>query len=93
LENLRLKISIETIADKISEDKVVKLKRQNILIEGEWVLHIFPSAKDSKQMFIQLLTLKNLLPGVIVGGITSIQRVVITKDKKNERKLILGIEG
>jgi type III secretion system FlhB-like substrate exporter len=51
------------------------------------------SKDQNKNMFIQLQNLKNLLPKVIVSGYASINRVIITRDKRDESKLILGVEG
>lgn len=88
-----LEITANEVADKIVEDKDMKLKRDNIKVESVYTLNIFALAKETRNMFIQLQNLKNLLPRVIVSGMTSINRVIITRDKQDESKLILGVEG
>lgn len=88
-----LEITANEVADKIVEDKDIKLKRENIKVESVYTLNIFALSKDTKNMFIQLQNLKNLLPKVIVSGMASINRVIITRDKHDESKLMLGVEG
>lgn len=89
-----LELTANEVADKIADDKDIKLKRDNIKVDSAYTLNIYAMSKDqNKNMFIQLQNLKNLLPKVIVSGFPSINRVIITRDKKDESKLILGVEG
>eukprot|EP00826_Nyctotherus_ovalis_P051880 TRINITY_DN6511_c0_g1_i3.p1 TRINITY_DN6511_c0_g1~~TRINITY_DN6511_c0_g1_i3.p1 ORF type:complete len:1080 (+),score=294.21 TRINITY_DN6511_c0_g1_i3:96-3335(+) len=94
IESLMLNITAEKVMQAIIKSPKLHLTDRNIEVSGN-KLRINPSQGSKDNMLFSLLNLKNLLPSVIVSGIPSIQRAVITNKSDSEQnpEYNLGIEG
>ena len=70
-----------------------KIKDKHITIVSECKLHIEPYDTSRDKMYFIMQQLKQKLPKVIIKGIPSIVRAVISKHEKDETKHNLLIEG
>lgn len=70
--------------DAIITTRKIKLKHNNFTIRSADKLHISPPDKSKDQMFFTMQKIKMELPLVIVKGVTSIKRAVISKQEKND---------
>ncbi|EGC39460.1 RNA polymerase III, largest subunit [Dictyostelium purpureum] len=93
IDSLQLEINARTIAQSILSTKGLKLKVDQVSALSEYKLRITPPGNCREQTLYYLQSLKNNLPSVIVKGIPTINRVVISKiDEKQERYQLL-VEG
>ncbi|KAH7421936.1 hypothetical protein KP509_13G082300 [Ceratopteris richardii] len=90
IEALQLDISSYTVADSILSTSKLKLKQQNLRILDHSKLVIFPSEPDRKKLQFALFSLRNMLPKVIVKGIPTVERAVISQDKGSYQLLVEG---
>jgi len=94
IKALMLNIKGDMVKKAIVKFSKLHLTDKNVEVNGN-ELKINLAAKSKDNILFSLLNLKNLLPSVIVSGIPTIQRAVITNKSKSEEKpeYNLGIEG
>ncbi|KAF2073163.1 hypothetical protein CYY_005516 [Polysphondylium violaceum] len=93
IDSLQLDINSETIVQSILTTKGLKLKSENVKPNGDEKIIVLPSSNARETVLYQLQFLKNNLPNVIVRGIPSINRAVISKPNEKEEKYQLLVEG
>lgn len=79
IESLKLEINAEHVKRGILTTPKIKIKEKNILIKNPSKLHIEPFDTTREKMYFSMQTLKNMLVNVIVSGIPSVVRAVISK--------------
>jgi DNA-directed RNA polymerase III subunit RPC1 len=84
--------TLEGIKRSILKGKL-KLKEHNVIITKGNKLKIEPYDTSKEKMYFEMQKLKSKLPRVIVWGLPSIVRAVITKQDKSEELHKLIIEG
>ena len=89
---LHLEVTIDQIMQSILKTPRLKIKDKNIKIMGQNKMHISPAEDSRDRLYFEMQRLKSKLPHVIIKGIPSINRAVISKDQK-EDKYNLAIEG
>ena len=93
IDALKLEISNDDVERAIIATPKLKVKPKNIIKFDKKTLHILPVDSTRGNMYFSLQQLKNNLPSVIVTGIPSVVRAVISKDEKDQSKHQLLIEG
>ena len=93
IEALQLQIRIENVKHAIIKAPKMKVKESNIEIVDSKTMNITPTDQTKGNMYFSMQQLKNSLPSVIVSGIPSVVRAVISKDEKDNDKHKLLIEG
>lgn len=68
------------------------VKEKHIKVISHDKMHISPPEEGRDKLYFEMQKLKKKLPTVIIKGIPSINRAVISKDQKEE-KFNLAIEG
>ncbi|KYQ89196.1 RNA polymerase III [Tieghemostelium lacteum] len=91
VQSLQLDITPESIKIAMTNSKVLKLKPEQIECKGDTKILIKPLSNARDHTLYNLQFLKNNLGNVIVCGIPSINRVVISQDK--DKKYQLLVEG
>eukprot|EP00252_Welwitschia_mirabilis_P019861 TRINITY_DN4707_c0_g1_i3.p1 TRINITY_DN4707_c0_g1~~TRINITY_DN4707_c0_g1_i3.p1 ORF type:complete len:1280 (+),score=267.36 TRINITY_DN4707_c0_g1_i3:562-4401(+) len=89
IDSLQLEITAFTVAEAILNSKL-KLKQQHLRVLDQDKLLIFPPEADRMKLNFAMHSLRNMLPRVIVKGISTVERAVISKDKG---KYVLLVEG
>jgi DNA-directed RNA polymerase III subunit RPC1 len=79
IEALKLELNIDTVRRAIIQTPKIKVKEKNIVVISVKKLHIEPFDTSRDRMYFALSNLKNMLPNVIVKGIPTVQRAVISK--------------
>ncbi|EGG22501.1 RNA polymerase III [Cavenderia fasciculata] len=92
IDSMQIEVSAESIKASILGTKGLKLKPANIETLGE-KLRIKPPEHNRRLILYSLQFLKNNLPNVIVHGIPTVNRVVISKPNEKEDKYQLLVEG
>ena len=80
IQALHLEISIEQIAQSILKTPRLMIKERHIQIKSVNKLTISPPDESRDKLYFEMQKLKNKLPHVIIKGIPSINRAVISKD-------------
>eukprot|EP01133_Synstelium_polycarpum_P012623 gene12623-14818_t len=95
IDSQQLDIDAESVRRSILNTKVLKLKEKHLSIKGDDKIKIIPTDLSKEMMLYSLQFLKNNLPAVIVRGIPSVNRVVISKleEKDKTEKFQLLVEG
>ncbi len=81
-----MEIDINTIVKSILSTPKMKVKDKNVQIIKKDKLHIEPYDTSRDKMYFVMQGLKNMLPNVIVKGIPTIIRAVISKLENDESK-------
>ena len=76
---LKLEVTIETIRDSILKTSRLKIKEKHISLQSNCKLHIEPFDLSREKMYFVMQQLKSKLPHVIIKGIPTIVRAVISK--------------
>ncbi|XP_022755688.1 DNA-directed RNA polymerase III subunit 1 isoform X1 [Durio zibethinus] len=84
IQDAQLYIDANIVKESILQTPKIKLKEQHVKVLDVRKLEVIPPADRSKIHF-ELHSLKNLLPLVVVKGIKTVERAVIS-EKKNENK-------
>jgi DNA-directed RNA polymerase III subunit RPC1 len=92
IDALKLEVNIQDVVNAIIAAKI-KIKDKHIEIRDSKTIHIQPFDLSRENMYFSMQQLKNSLPGVIVKGINSVVRAVISKQQKDEKKFIMFVEG
>ncbi|MED6160929.1 DNA-directed RNA polymerase III subunit 1 [Stylosanthes scabra] len=96
IRDAHLNIDANIVKESILRTPKLKLKQDNVNILDIKKLKIVPPDADRSKIQFQLNHLKNLLPSVVVKGIKTAERVVISKEEDKEtktEKFKLGVEG
>ncbi|KAK7404643.1 hypothetical protein VNO78_05598 [Psophocarpus tetragonolobus] len=107
IQNAHLNIDANIVKESILQTKKTKLKPENIKILDIKKLEVSPQDADRSKIHFQLHYLKNLLPTVVVKGIKTVDRVVISKEEDKDTKAekfkllvegmgfreVMGVEG
>ena len=94
IKALMLNINSEVVAQAILRCSKLRLNPKNIQVINSLKLRIEPSQNSRDKLLFSLINLKNVLPHIIVSGIPSIHRAVITnKSESAKAEYNLGIEG
>mmetsp|Transcript_19920 Transcript_19920/g.14366 ORF Transcript_19920/g.14366 Transcript_19920/m.14366 type:complete len:169 (+) Transcript_19920:3184-3690(+) len=79
IDALKLEVSIESIKQSIIKTPKIKVKEKNVTVVSNCKLHIEPYELSRDKMYFIMQVLKNKLPHVIIKGIPSIVRAVISR--------------
>jgi len=90
VEALQLEVSLEAIRNSILNWPKLKLKEKDVTIDGNDRLRIESGETAREKTYFSLQELKTKLPHVIIHGISSIERAVITKEKDRYKLLVEG---
>ena len=96
IDSSHLEITIHQVRDALLLNKKKlssKLRENHIIIKNDTKLVIYPPETDRNNLYFSLECLMKNLPGIIVSGITTVNRIVINKKDNDEKKFILAIEG
>ncbi|KAE9620519.1 hypothetical protein Lal_00018992 [Lupinus albus] len=107
IQDAYLNIDANIVKESILQAKKIKLKQEHIKVLDIKKLEVVPQDADRSKIHFQLNYLKNLLPSVVVKGIKTAERVVISKEEDKETKAdkfnllvegtglreVMGIEG
>ncbi|RDY11124.1 DNA-directed RNA polymerase III subunit 1, partial [Mucuna pruriens] len=107
IQDAHLDIDANIVKESILQTKKTKLKPENIKILDIKKLQVVPQDAEKSKIHFQLHYLKNLLPSVVVKGIKTVDRVVISKKQDKESgadkfkllvkgtglREVMGIEG
>ncbi|KAJ2001668.1 DNA-directed RNA polymerase III subunit C1 (rpo31), partial [Coemansia sp. RSA 2322] len=94
INKLQLELSLIDICHAISRAPKLKIG-SNVQIDPPNRLRVYVSPKDPKRMHYELQNLRRALPKIIVHGVPTAHRSVITKDKNKDdvEELTLNVEG
>ena len=92
IQDLNLEVSIESIRNAILNSKL-KLKEKNVMIKGTDELRVYPYELKREKMLPLIQTLKQALPYVVVKGLKTVARAVISDISKGTTKYQLLVEG
>ena len=90
IESLQLDISAYTMEEYILVTPKMKLKQQHLRVLDHEKLVIFPPESDRMKLYFLIHILRNMLPKVIVKGISTVERGVINQDKGKCNLLVEG---
>jgi len=93
IEALKLELSIQDVVDAIIGTSKLKVKERHVELVDERTIHIQPFDVSRENMYFSMQQLKNNLPAVIVKGIPTIVRAVISKKEKDPNAHQLFVEG
>lgn len=93
IESLKLELSIQEVIAAIVSTPKLKVKEKHVEHVDEKTIHIQPFDTTRDNMYFSMQQLKNNLPAVIVKGVPTIVRAVISKQEKDESKHHLFVEG
>ena len=96
IQSSHLEISIHNVRDALLLNKKklnLKLKENHIIIKNDTKLVIYPPETDRDNLYFSLESLMKNLPEIIVSGISTVNRIVINKQDKDDKKYMLAVEG
>eukprot|EP01132_Coremiostelium_polycephalum_P002078 gene2078-2564_t len=94
IDSLQLDIDANSIRQSILKSKLFKLKPNDVSVASENKIKVNPPSGSHKETTLyQLQYLKNNLASVIVCGIPTVNRVVISKPNPKVNKYQLLVEG
>ncbi|KAK7278312.1 hypothetical protein RJT34_23339 [Clitoria ternatea] len=107
IQEAHLNIDANIVKESILQTKKAKLKPEHIKILDIKKLEVVPQDADRSKIHFQLHYLKKLLPSVVVKGIKTAERVVLSKEEDKETKVekfkllvegtgfreVMGVEG
>ncbi|XP_027345912.1 DNA-directed RNA polymerase III subunit 1 [Abrus precatorius] len=107
IQAAHLNIDANIVKESILQTKKTKLKPEHIKILDIKKLEVVPQDADKSKVHFQLHYLKNLLPSVVVKGIKTAERIVISKEEDKVTKVekfkllvegtglqdVMGVEG
>jgi len=91
IQALKLEINAASVMRSILNTNRTKIKAEHVSTRGDWKLRVLPFDQSREQMYFSLQTVKNSLPGVLVRGISTVSRAVISKSKDGRFELL--VEG
>eukprot|EP01113_Clastostelium_recurvatum_P040668 TRINITY_DN6343_c0_g1_i1.p1 TRINITY_DN6343_c0_g1~~TRINITY_DN6343_c0_g1_i1.p1 ORF type:complete len:1395 (-),score=348.95 TRINITY_DN6343_c0_g1_i1:174-4358(-) len=95
LEALQLTVTADSVRRSILHTKNLKLKDKMVEVKNKHKVWIQPREISPQAMLYSLQTLKTKLANVIVSGIPSVERAVISDDTKSDgqKKYSILVEG
>uniref|UniRef100_A0A0D9W6L6 DNA-directed RNA polymerase subunit n=1 Tax=Leersia perrieri TaxID=77586 RepID=A0A0D9W6L6_9ORYZ len=94
IEALHMGISADTVQLSILNHPKIKLKSEHVRVIDKAKLRIYPAGIDKSKLLYELHNLKSMLPKVIVKGIPTVERAVISEHGKDDNKTYsLLVEG
>ena len=96
IDSSHLEISIDRIREALLLNKKklnLKLGKNHIIIKNDIELVINPPDTDKNNLYFSLECLMKNLPEIIVSGINTVNRIIISKKDDDEKKYMLEIEG
>lgn len=93
IKALKLEVTVEGVRNAILRSSRLKVKEKHITIHQNNKLHIEPCDTSRDKMYFCMQQLKSKLPHVIIKGVPTIVRAVISKVEKEKNKHQLLIEG
>ncbi|KAJ1564401.1 DNA-directed RNA polymerase III subunit RPC1, partial [Nowakowskiella sp. JEL0078] len=93
LRKLQLEVDLHSIKWSIVSAPKLKISEARVNIIQPDIVKVKIDIKDEKHAFYALQALKRTLPKIIIAGIPTVNRAVISKDEKNTGQLKLLVEG
>ena len=96
IESSHLEIPIQKVRIALLANKKKlsnKLKENHIIIKNKTKLVIYPPENDRNNLYFNLEIFMKNLPEIIVSGVSTVNRIVISKKEKDEKKYMLSVEG
>lgn len=90
IEAMQMKINAYSVKQSILQHPKIKLKEEHVVIMGFNELKVHSPESDRYKLQFQLHSLKAMLPKVILKGIPTVERVVISVDKGEYKLLVEG---
>jgi len=90
IQKLQLEVDIFSISESIANAPKLKINESNIRIVYPDRIHVHVLAKDETSTFFDLQNLRRVLPHVIIKGIPTVNRAVISEEKGNLHLLVEG---
>ncbi|KAI4322195.1 hypothetical protein L6164_021912 [Bauhinia variegata] len=87
IQDAQLNIDANVVKESILQTPKTKLKPEKIKVLDTKKLEVFPQDADRSKIHFQLNYLKNLLPTVVVKGLKTAERVVISKEADKVTKI------
>ena len=88
---LKLEIDAHSIREKIIATSKLKVKPNLVFVEGDSVIRVHPGDASKVGLYSAMQTMSSLLPGVIVCGIPTVSRAIISEKGKGKYNLL--VEG
>uniref|UniRef100_A0A0E0H2I6 DNA-directed RNA polymerase subunit n=1 Tax=Oryza nivara TaxID=4536 RepID=A0A0E0H2I6_ORYNI len=94
IEALHMGISADSVQLSILNHPKIKLKSEHVRVIDKSKLRIYPAGIDKSKLLYELHHLKSMLPKVIVKGIPTVERAVISETgEENDKRYKLLVEG
>ena len=96
INSSHLEITIQKVREALLLNKKklnLKLRENHIIIKNNKKLIIYPPETDRNYLYFSLEVMMKNLPEIVISGISTVNRVVINKKDKDEKKYMLAIEG
>ncbi|GMN24464.1 hypothetical protein TIFTF001_000573 [Ficus carica] len=95
IQEAQLSIDANVVKDAILRTPRIKLKQEHVRVLDFKKLEILPHKSDRSEILFNLNNLERMLPRIIVKGIKTVDRVVISKEKEKPEtsKYKLFVEG
>eukprot|EP00268_Persea_americana_P026340 TRINITY_DN25729_c0_g1_i2.p1 TRINITY_DN25729_c0_g1~~TRINITY_DN25729_c0_g1_i2.p1 ORF type:complete len:1385 (-),score=229.29 TRINITY_DN25729_c0_g1_i2:420-4574(-) len=90
IEALQMKIDANTVEQSILRHPKTKIKKEHIKVIGQYKLEVHPPVVDRSKLLFQLLSIKAMLPNVIIKGIPDVERAVVSIANEEYRLLVEG---
>ena len=91
---LKLEITPMSIIDSIvQEKKMKKVKYDQLAIHAADTISLHSSHSSKENMYYSIKRYKEILPNIVVKGIATVDRAVITVDEKEGKRHKLFVEG
>ncbi|KAL5581146.1 hypothetical protein UlMin_013588 [Ulmus minor] len=87
IQNAQLSIDANVVQDSILRTPRIKLKQEHIRVLDFRKLEIQPSETDKSRLQFHLHNLKTVLPTIIVKGIKTVERAVISKEEDKKTRM------
>ncbi|KAI3875305.1 hypothetical protein MKX03_000732 [Papaver bracteatum] len=82
IQSSKLKISACSVKQSILDHPRSKLKEEHVVVLNDRKLTIYPPMDDRTKIHFELHSLKSMLPKVIVMGIPTVERVIVSEKQK-----------
>ncbi|RUS34443.1 putative RPO31-DNA-directed RNA polymerase III, 160 kd subunit [Jimgerdemannia flammicorona] len=93
INKLQLEINVYEVAHAIATAPKLKIGDANVHAQKPDRIKVYVTAKDSSSLYYNLKSLKRALPKIIIKGIPSVNRAVISEDQKRSGIKYLVVEG
>ncbi|XP_006653556.2 DNA-directed RNA polymerase III subunit 1 [Oryza brachyantha] len=90
IEDLHMGISADSVQLSILNHPRIKLKSEHVRVIDKAKLRVYPTAIDKSKLLYELHNLKSMLPKVIVKGIPTVERAVISQTGDKYSLLVEG---